>query len=89
MPKIGKCKILGRPIYQGRPKYPQITTINIYLLIEIRHDIHIQMCHGNYNGVKKINHMLEIDILRNYSQIILGVLRGNHEGLGVQMTRRR
>ena len=41
----------------------------------IRHDI-LQLCHENYMEMKKINYMLEIDILRNSSQEKLGVLRG-------------
>ena len=37
MPKIGNCEIFGRPIFQGRTLYTLITTINIYLIIKIRH----------------------------------------------------
>ena len=43
------------------------------ILNEIKH-IHIQ-CHGNYIELKKINYKLEINILRNSSQNILGVLK--------------
>ena len=43
---------------------------------------------GNYIEAKKINYMLEIDILVNFSQKNLGVLRGDFEGLGVKMTPR-
>ena len=75
MPKIGNCEIFGRPNLLGEPQYTQILTINMYKFIKIRHDILIQ-CHGNYMGMKKINYMLEIDILRNSSQIVLGVLKG-------------
>ena len=57
-------------IFQGRTKYIEITTINMYLLIEIR------QCHGNYIEVEN-TFMLEIDSLRNYSPNILGVLRGD------------
>ena len=32
-----RCKILGHSIFQGRPQCTQITTINMYLLIEIAH----------------------------------------------------
>ena len=46
----------------------------MYKFIKIRHDILIQ-CHGNYMEMKKFNYMLEIDILRNSSQFIWGVLR--------------
>ena len=76
MPKIGNCKILGRPNFQGEPQYTQISTINMYEFIQIRHDILIQ-CHGNYMEMKNVNYMLEIDILRNSSQKSLGVLRGD------------
>ena len=47
----------------------------MYLLIEIRHDVHIQ-CHENYIEVKKINYMLEIDILRKLLTKMFGVLKG-------------
>ena len=43
VPEFDYCKISGRPISQWRPKY---ATINMHLLIEIRHDILLQ-CHGN------------------------------------------
>ena len=32
-------------------------------------------CHGNYIMMKKFNYMLKIDVLRNPSQKIVGVLR--------------
>ena len=41
------------PIFQGKPQLTEITTINMYLLIEIRHNILIQ-CTGIYIEVKKI-----------------------------------
>ena len=83
VPKFGNCKILGRPNFQGGPQYTQISTINMYKFIKIRHDIHIQ-CHGNYMERKKVNYtVLEIDILRNSSQKDLGVLRDAFEGFGV------
>ena len=47
----------------------------MYKFIKIRLDILIQ-CHGNYMEVEKFNYMLEINILRNFSQKDLGVLRG-------------
>ena len=53
----------------------------MYRFIKIRHDILIQ-CHENYMEMKKINYMLEIDILRNSSQFFGGVLRGAFEGFG-------
>ena len=51
VPKIGKCKLFGHPIFQGRPQYTLVTTINMYLLI--RHIILIQ-CHGIYVGVNTL-----------------------------------
>ena len=81
VPKFGNCKILGRPNIQGGPQYTQISTINTYKFIKIRHDIHFQ-CHGNYMEMKKVNYMLEIDILRNSSQKDVGVLRDAFEGFG-------
>ena len=39
----------------------------MYEFIKIRHNILIQ-CNGNYMEMKKFNCMLEIDILRNFSQ---------------------
>ena len=41
--------------------------MNMYFLIEIRHNILVQ-CHGNYIEVRKCNYMLEVDILRKNSQ---------------------
>ena len=35
-PKIGNCKILGCPFFQGRPQYTHITNINKYLLNEVK-----------------------------------------------------
>ena len=37
--KIGHRNIFGCPTIQGSAKYTQITTINMYSLIEIRHTI--------------------------------------------------
>ena len=34
------CNILGGPIFHGSSQYTQITTINMYLLMEIGHNIH-------------------------------------------------
>ena len=75
MPKIGNCKIFGRPNFQGGPQYSQISTINMYEFVKIRHDVLIQR-HGNYMEMRKFNYMLEIEILRNSSQKLLGVVRG-------------
>ena len=75
MPKIGNCKNFGRQKFKGGPQYTHISTINMYEFIFIRHDILIQY-HGNYMEMKEFNYMLEIGILRNSSQKLLGVLRG-------------
>ena len=74
MPKIGNFEILGRPNFQGGPQNTQISTINMYKFAKVRHDI-LTQCHGVYMEKKKINYMLEIDILRISSQKYLGVLR--------------
>ena len=66
-PKLVDCKIFGRPNFIGGTQYTQISTINRYRFIKIRHDILIQ-CHVNYTEMKKFNYMHEIDILRNSSQ---------------------
>ena len=55
-------------------QYTQISTINMYRFIKIRHDILIQ-CHGNYMVIRKFNYMLEINISRNSTKKNLGVLR--------------
>ena len=52
-PKLVVVKVFGRPTFQGRPPYLQISTMNMYLLIEIRHDILIQ-CHENYIEVENL-----------------------------------
>ena len=52
--KIANCKIFGLPIFQGRPYYTQITTINIahlHVHIKMGHTILLQ-CHGNHIKVK-------------------------------------
>ena len=56
----------------------------MYKVKKTRHDIIIQCLYGNYMEMKKINYMLEIEIdtLRNSSQIVLGVLRGAFQGYG-------
>ena len=55
--------------------------VSICLLIEIRHNILIQ-CHGNYIEVNKFNYMLEIDILRNFSQKDFGCNEVDSGGFG-------
>ena len=50
--------------------------MNMYFLIVIRQKNLIQS-HEKYTEVEKFNHMLEIYIVRNYSQKKLNVLRGN------------
>ena len=75
MPKIANSKNSGRPNFQGGPQYTQISTINMYKFIKIRHDI-LKQCHGNYMEMRKFNEMLEIENFKNSSQIFLGVLRG-------------
>ena len=51
--KIGNYKVIGHPLLQERPQYTQSSTINMYLLIEIGHNILIE-CHGYYLKVKTI-----------------------------------
>ena len=75
VPKIGNCKILGRPNFKKGPQYIQISTINMFKVIKIRHDILIK-CHWIYVEMTTFNYMLEIVILRISSQNNLGVLRG-------------
>ena len=50
-PKWAIVKILGVQNFQGGPQYTQISTINMYKFIRIRHDILIQ-CHGNNMEIK-------------------------------------
>ena len=51
--KLVIVKFLRRPIFQGRKQYIEITAINMYLFIEIRHYI-LTQCHGNYISVEKL-----------------------------------
>ena len=52
--KLAIVKFLGVQIFSpGVPQYYQISTINMYKFIKIRHDIHIE-CHGNYMEMKKV-----------------------------------
>ena len=53
----------------------------MYKFIKLRHDI-IKQCHGNYKEMKKFNYKLQIEIFRNSTQNILGVLRGSFQGFG-------
>ena len=53
----------------------------MYKFIKIRHNI-IKQCHGNYKEMRKFNYKLEIEIFRNSTQNILGVLRGSFQGFG-------
>ena len=55
----------GHPIFQGWPQYTLITTINMYSLIEIMHNIHTKC--RNYIEVENLRYMFEIDILINDS----------------------
>ena len=60
--------------FLGGPQYTQqISTINMYKFIRIRHEIPIH-CQGM--EMIKFNYMLEIDIVRSSTQNLLGVLRG-------------
>ena len=76
MPKISSCNIFGRPNFEGGSQYTHFSTINMYTFIKLRHDI-IKQCHGNYKEMKKFDYKLEIEIFRNTTQNILGVLRGS------------
>ena len=35
--EIDSCKVFGHPILQGRQQYTEVTTINMFSLIKIRH----------------------------------------------------
>ena len=75
-PKLAIVKYLGL-------QYTRISTINMYKFIKTRHDILIQ-CDGNCMEMKKIKYMLEINILRNSSQIFWVSWGLLFKGLGVQ-----
>ena len=63
-------KMFGYHIFQQIPQYAQITTIDMYLLIEIVLNIPIQ-CHGNYYEVEKLNIIcLKLRFYKKYSQKI-------------------
>ena len=75
-------KFSGVLFFREKSQYTKNTTIHMYLLIEISHNIPIQ-CHiGIVLRWKNFIIMLEIDILRNYPQKYLGVLRGVFVGIG-------
>ena len=59
--KLAIVKLLGVQNFKGGGLYTLISTINMYKLIKIRHDILIQ-CHVNYAMMKKFNYMLEIGL---------------------------
>ena len=60
----------------------EVTTINMCLLIEIRHNILIQ-CHGNHIEVEKPQlHTSKVQFKKLLKKTILGVLRGNFCGFG-------
>ena len=69
---IGKC--LGVLFSQGDHNY-QITTINMYLLIEIV-IIPLYSVVEIILRLKNLNYMLEIDISKSFSPISLCVLQG-------------
>ena len=67
VPKIVKRN--WHPIFKWRPQHTKITTINVYSLNELKHNIPTQ-CHDNYIAQEERIYMLEIAILRNSSQKI-------------------
>ena len=66
-PRLATIKYVGYLFFkEGANINTQIITINMYLLIKIRHDI-LKQYHKNYTEVKqKSIFMLEINVLRNY-----------------------
>ena len=75
MPKIGSCKIFGRPNFLGGSQYTRISIINMYKFIKIRHDT-IKQCHGNYKEMKKFNYKLEIEIFSKFHTKKIGCPEG-------------
>ena len=67
-PKFAIVKYLGVQISKGDHNILRFQ-LNMYESIKIQ-------CHGNSMEMKRFKYMLEIDILRNYSQKNLGVLSG-------------
>ena len=74
-PKLAILKLLGVLFFKGHHNMLRLQT-NMYLLNEIKHNVHIQ-CHWNLIELEKFNDMLEIDISRNSSLIVLGVMKGD------------
>ena len=74
VPVITNHKMFRFLFFQERPQYTQITTTNIYLLIEVRHLI-LKQCHDTW--LKKFKYTFESDILRDYLPKDSGVLRGD------------
>ena len=54
VPEIVNCKTFGHPTFQRSMQYTQITTINMHLIIEIRHNILLQS-QGKCIEMKKFN----------------------------------
>ena len=74
-PKLAIVKFWGVQIFKGDHNMLSFLPQTLYKFIKIRHDIFIK-CHVNYMEMKKVNYMLEIDILKNSLPKGLGVLRG-------------
>ena len=64
--KLGIVNFLGVQILKGDCYIFRFLPYTCMISL-IRHDILIE-CHGNNMDMKKVNYMLEIDILRNSSQ---------------------
>ena len=70
-PKLAIVKFLGLQIFEGDHNHKHVQ------IHENKVGYHIlKQCSVNYMQMKYINYMLEIDILRNSSPKIMGVLRG-------------
>ena len=68
----------GRPVFQGRRQYTQITTIICVFTFEISINI-LWKCHGSYIRVKKLNWKWHFEKLRTKN---LGDLKGYFWGFG-------
>ena len=79
--KIDNCKTFGPSIFQGRQRYTEVTIINMYLLIEIKHNIIIQY-HEVYIEVEK----LQLYVCNWHFKKLLPKQFGFLEGLGIQKT---
>ena len=82
--KLVNVQFFQHPIFQGRYHYTQITSLNIYLHNEIKHNVHIKW-HGNYIEVSK---KIKINSLKLTFYIVSykfweASLRMIFEGLGV------